>query len=150
MEKFSENLVRIMQEGNLSQTALSAATKISQAAISRYVNGSASLGAKELADISKFLHVTMDDLWNGEGNTEMNMAEDHPSIVELAELKRSLRIVYRAMSEPKVRMANAHIETSFWETVESLMVDCWDSRCGEWILAATTAPDMARHHLSEE
>ena len=103
MDKFSENLAKIMQKRNLSQTALSAATKISHAAISRYVNGSASPGAKELADISKFLEVSMDDLWNGEGYTERNRPEEHPAIAELAELKRSLRIVFRAMSEPESR-----------------------------------------------
>ena len=89
-----------MQERKISQTALAAATGISQASISRYLNGETPPGARELKSLADFFGLSMDELWTGEKSyteTDGKAAKE-----ELAELKRSLRIVFRAMSEPEV------------------------------------------------
>ncbi len=112
MNNFSENLAKIMHERKITQTSLAEGTCISQAAISRYIKALASPGAKELHSIATYLGVSMDFLWTGLNYTDsdnpspsIKPAPSEPppsdSARELAELKRSLRIVFRAMSEPE-------------------------------------------------
>jgi len=108
MDKFSLNLEKIMQERKINQTALALQTGISQAAISRYIKGIASPGAKELHCIAKAFGVSMDELWTGACYTESNRIENSAAEKELAELKRSLRIVFRAMSEPDPPSSSAN------------------------------------------
>lgn len=89
-----------MRERKLSQTALAKTTGISQASISRYLSGEVPPGARELKSLADFFGLSMDELWTGEksyAETDGKAAKE-----ELAELKRSLRIVFRAMSEPEV------------------------------------------------
>lgn len=47
----------------------------------------------------------------------------------------------------EVRIDEANLEKSFWKTCKTMMVDYWRERGGEWILAATTEPDIAHHSL---
>lgn len=103
MSSFSENLAFFMQQRLVSQSALARATGVSQAAISRYVKGLTLPAAADLYEISKFFEVSMDELWTGtphplEDSEQAN--EPTSAEKELAELKHSLRVVFRAMSEP--------------------------------------------------
>lgn len=97
---FPENLRRLMRERKLSQTSLASSAGISQASISRYLSGEVPPGARELKRLADLFNCSMDELWTGEksyAETDGKAAKE-----ELAELKRSLRIVFRAMSEPEV------------------------------------------------
>lgn len=106
MEEFPKNLARFMQNGKKSQTALSNETGLSQAAISRYLKGLSTPGAVELCKMATALGVSMDQLWKGESYTERQDGqnqEEAEAMKELQELKHSLRVVFRAMSEPAQR-----------------------------------------------
>lgn len=108
MVNFSENLKQVMKIQRVTQLALAANTGISQAAISRYIKGISSPGAKELYAIASALSVSMDYLWTGENNTNLYngteiIAPTSDAEQELSELKNSLRVVFRAMSEPETK-----------------------------------------------
>lgn len=77
-----------------SQSALARETGLSQAVISKYLLAKSEPGAKELGLIAKALDVTMDELWYGTRKDNGLSA-----IAELTELKRSLRTVFRVMTE---------------------------------------------------
>ena len=59
-----------MRNRKITQTALAESSGISQAAISRYVKGLASPGAKELYILSRIFGVSMESLWVGDSYTE--------------------------------------------------------------------------------
>lgn len=107
MDNFGKNLAKIMRNRKITQTALSDSTGISQAAISRYIKGLASPGAKELYILSRILQVSMEGLWAGSeyAETDKESSKNLPEVKksaaeeELAELKHALRVVFRAMSE---------------------------------------------------
>ena len=110
MDNFSRKLAEIMRNRKITQTALAESTGISQAAISRYVKGVASPGAKELYILSRVFGVSMEALWAGEEYTETDNQSREKCVIdekksaaeeELAELKHALRVVFRAMSEPE-------------------------------------------------
>jgi len=103
LEDFSKNLQNCMKRRNLNQTALAEKTGISQAAVSRYLKALACPGGRELRAMANALGVSMDFLWCGKDytNSEVVAAPSTQAEKELAELKRSLRIVFRAMSEPE-------------------------------------------------
>lgn len=96
-DNFCSRLRRHLELRGWSQSALARETGLSQAVISKYLLAKSDPGAKELGLIADALAVTMDELWRGIPSQEVNAAS---AVVELAELKRSLRIVFRAMSEP--------------------------------------------------
>ena len=110
MDNFSKKMAEIMRNRKITQTALADLTGISQAAISRYVKGLASPGAKELYILSRVFEISMESLWTGDEYTELdkqsskNLSYNEKKSAaeeELAELKHALRVVFRAMSEPE-------------------------------------------------
>ena len=101
MDNFSKKSAQIMRNRKITQTALAESTGISQAAISRYVKGLASPGAKELYILSRIFGGSMESLWAGEEYTETdnqsrekceNNEKKSAAEKELAELKHALRV----------------------------------------------------------
>lgn len=109
-----------MERGSITQLSLARASGVSQAAISRYVKGLSTPSANDLCRLANQLGVSMDSLWkSGEyppadnagekpvaaahknGATDGRSAEE-----ELAELKRSLQIIFHAMTEPLPKSAD--------------------------------------------
>ena len=96
-DNFRCRLQKFLDERGWSQSALARASGLSQAVISKYLLGKSEPGARELGQIADAFGVTMDVLWRG---CAIVPSEESSAAAELAELKRSLRVVFRAMSEP--------------------------------------------------
>lgn len=96
-DNFRCRLQQLLDERGWSQSALARLSGLSQAVISKYLLGKSEPGARELGQIADAFGVTMDVLWYG---ASRHGSDSNSAAVELAELKRSLRIVFRAMSEP--------------------------------------------------
>ena len=96
-DNFRCRLQKFLDEKGWSQSALARASGLSQAVISKYLLGKSEPGARELGQIADAFGVSMDVLWRG---GTLAASEENHAAAELAELKRSLRIVFRAMSEP--------------------------------------------------
>lgn len=95
---FRSRLQSLLDARGWSQSTLARMTGLSQAVISKYLLGKSSPGARELGQIAQAFGVSMDSMWYG---VERAAASEQTATAELAELKRSLRIVFRAMSEPE-------------------------------------------------
>lgn len=105
MDIFSQNLAKILRERKITQAVLADGAGVSQASVNRWLKGSAVPGAKELQALASFLSLSMDELWTGKKPiyTRMDNPRDKEKSAaekELEELKHSLRVVFRAMSEP--------------------------------------------------
>jgi len=96
-DNFRSRLQKLLDERGWLQSALARVSGLSQAVISKYLLGKSEPGARELGQIAEAFGVTMDGLWYGVSRQPLS---DSTAAVELAELKRSLRVVFRAMSEP--------------------------------------------------
>ncbi|MGN0867943.1 MAG: helix-turn-helix domain-containing protein [Akkermansia sp.] len=96
-DSFRSRLQDLLDERGWSQSALARATGLSQAVISKYLLGKSEPGARELGQIAEAFGVTMDVLWRG---VKAGTQSANDTAIELAELKHSLRVVFRAMSEP--------------------------------------------------
>ena len=96
-DNFRSRLQDLLDERGWSQSALARATGLSQAVISKYLLGKSEPGARELGQIADAFGVTMDVLWRG---VKTGTQSNNDAAIELAELKHSLRVVFRAMSEP--------------------------------------------------
>lgn len=96
-DNFRSRLQNLLDERGWSQSALARATGLSQAVISKYLLGKSEPGARELGQIADAFGVTMDVLWRG---VKQGTQSSSDAAIELAELKHSLRVVFRAMSEP--------------------------------------------------
>lgn len=113
MNNFSENLSTLMNTRKISQLALAREAGISQAAISRYLKGATTPSAHDLCSLADYFGISMDSLWKPtaypqEDNQPHQQAApmrreegQHGSVEdELNELKHSLRVIFRAMTEP--------------------------------------------------
>ena len=96
-DNFRSRLQDLLDDRGWSQSALARATGLSQAVISKYLLGKSEPGARELGQIADAFGVTMDVLWRG---VKTDTQSNSDAAIELAELKHSLRVVFRAMSEP--------------------------------------------------
>ena len=66
------NLIRLMNENGVNQAELAKKTKLAEASISRYVNGSRFPSPKSILKLSKALNCSVDDLINE--NTDFEFA----------------------------------------------------------------------------
>lgn len=67
------NLIRLMNENGVNQAELAKKTKLTEASISRYVNGSRFPSSKSILKLSKALNCRVDDLVNE--NTDFEFAK---------------------------------------------------------------------------
>lgn len=98
-ERFAENLRHLMQEKNINQARLATLSDVAQSGISKYVNGTALPRVGEFVRMAEALDVSLDTLWYG--LSEKESVSNNKAEKELGELKHSLRVVFRAMSEPE-------------------------------------------------
>lgn len=63
MEKFSDNLRRLMSERQMSAAELARATGLSEAAISGYLNGKKEPRGAQSVSLARALGVSLDELW---------------------------------------------------------------------------------------
>lgn len=66
------NLIRLMNENGVNQAELAKKTKLTEASISRYVNGARFPSSKSILKLSKALNCSVDDLVNE--NTDFEFA----------------------------------------------------------------------------
>lgn len=102
-DNFRSSLQQLLEDRGWSQSALARVSGLSQAVISKYLLKKSEPGARELAKIAEAFGVTMDALWYGIDDHDLDGGAGVacPAEAELAELKHSLRVVFRAMSEPE-------------------------------------------------
>ena len=107
---FAARLKLRMKELSLTQQNLSSLSGLSQSSLSRYLQSKGMPGGLELFNLSEALAISIDwlcgrgDLNQSIIKSDVNTKENiNTNAVEkeLNELKHSLRVVFRAMSEPQ-------------------------------------------------
>jgi len=104
--------------------------------------------------MKSFIQLWQDGKLNEVGKfTRMEIMRIHVRLQFCADLITSY-MVQLALNSPEdysgeIRMSETSLEQSFWDTCKMLMLDVWDKRGAEWILAACVEPNSANHDLAE-